>query len=487
MSTITIPYKPQPRQIKYHQAKDIDELLYGGAAGGGKSEATIWDALKYALQYKGSRQVLFRRTFPDLQRSIIMRTLQAYPKQLGKYNQSKHEWAFVNGSAIELAYWDNDSNYMNYQGAEYDVIRWEELTQFEERWYIYMLSRLRSGGNDYPKAVKSTTNPGGVGHSWVKRRFIDIGEPEKIHMVPVTDDNGNHLQYPPQHPRAGELAYNRVIFFPATVYDNQALMNNDPNYLMRLMSLPDNERKQLLEGDWDTFAGQYFSEFSRAIHVVEPFEIPREWRRFRSMDEGYTDPFVCIWVAIDPREGTAYLYREFVKNKLITSEQADKVKAMSPETEIIDYTVADTSFWNKSKTEYITPADIFLQRGIHLMQAKKERINGWKRMREWLHVFDKVDVTTGKFYKDAKFKIFSNCTNAIESIPAMVTDDIHPEDIAAHKLDHLPDTIRYWIMTRPQANESEPWSARPDMKHKNSNFDSFEDEFERNDRSSAWG
>lgn len=323
MSTVVIPYKPQPRQIKYHQAKEIDELLYGGAAGGGKSEATIWDSLKYALQYKGSRQVIFRRTFPDLQRSIIMRTLQAYPKALGKYNQSKHEWLFVNGSVIELAYWDNDSNYMNYQGAEYDVIRWEELTQFEERWYIYMLSRLRSGGNDYPKAVKSTTNPGGVGHSWVKKRFIDIGEPETIHSVPVTDDNGNQLKYPQPHPRSGELVFNRVIFFPANVYDNQALINNDPNYLMRLMALPDNERKQLLEGDWDTFAGQYFSEFSRAIHVIEPFAIPHDWKRYRAMDEGYNDPYVCLWMAID-REGNAYLYREFVKSKLLSHEQADE-------------------------------------------------------------------------------------------------------------------------------------------------------------------
>ena len=298
MTTIRIPYKPQPRQVKYHQAKELDELLYGGAAGGGKSEATIWDALKYALQYKGSHQIIFRRTFPDLQRSIIMRTLQVYPKELGKYNSSKHEWTFINGSVVELAYWDNDSNYMNYQGAEYDVIRWEELTQFEERWYIYMLSRLR-GANGYPKMVKSTTNPGGTGHSWVKRRFVGVGAPEQIHLVPKTDDNGTQLN----HPQTGEPLVNRVMFIPANVYDNTALMESDPGYLIRLMSLPDNERKQLLEGDWDTFAGQYFSEFSRLINVVEPFDIPSEWRRYRAMDEGYSDPFVCLWFAVEPKSG----------------------------------------------------------------------------------------------------------------------------------------------------------------------------------------
>lgn len=447
MSTLKIPYKPQPRQVKYHQAKDIDELLYGGAAGGGKSEATIWDALKYALQYQGSRQIIFRRTFPDLQRSIIMRTLQAYPKQLGKYNQSKHEWNFINGSVIELAYWDNDSNYMNYQGAEYDVIRWEELTQFEERWYIYMLSRLRSGGNDYPKSVKSTTNPGGVGHSWVKRRFIDIGPSEQIHQVPITDDNGTHLAYPPQHPRAGDLAYNRVIFIPANVYDNQALMNNDPNYLMRLMALPDNERKQLLEGDWDTFAGQYFSEFSRAVHVVQPFAIPHDWKRYRAMDEGYNDPYVCLWVAMD-REGNAYLYREFVKSKLLSHEQAEETIRRTA-GEKIDYSVGDTSFWNKGKESGKSPFEVFAEKGIPLVQATKERVNGWKRLREWLHVYDAVDPVSGQTFKTAKLKIFSSCIHAIESIPSMIVDEIHPEDIEDHSLDHVPDALRYWCMSRP--------------------------------------
>lgn len=260
-----------------------------------------------------------------------MRTLQVYPKELGKYNSSKHEWTFINGSVIELAYWDNDSNYMNYQGAEYDVIRWEELTQFEERWYTYMLSRLR-GANGYPKMVKSTTNPGGTGHSWVKKRFVDVGVPEQIHLVPKTDDNGTQLN----HPKTGEPLFNRVMFIPANVYDNSALMENDPGYLIRLMSLPDNERKQLLEGDWDTFAGQYFSSFSRAIHVVEPFDIPNDWKKYRAMDEGYNDPFVCLWIALD-KKGNAYVYRELIKSKLITSDQVNEVRLRSPITEEIMY------------------------------------------------------------------------------------------------------------------------------------------------------
>lgn len=472
MTQVVIEYEPQPRQQVYHHAEGLDELLYGGAAGGGKSMATIMDALLYAMDYPKSRQIIFRRTYPDLQRSIVAETLKYYPKELGKYNSQAHEWRFINGSIIELAYWDNDANYMNYQGAAYDVIRWEELTQFEEKWYTYMLSRCR-GITPYPRMVKSTTNPGGVGHSWVKKRFVDVGPPEQIHDVPKTDDNGVQLY----HPKSGEALYNRVMFVPATIYDNQALMENDPNYLIRLMSLPDIERKQLLEGDWDTFAGQYFSEFTRSIHVVEPFTIPRDWRKYRAMDEGYSDPYVCLWIAQDSK-GNAYVYREFSKNKLLTSEQIKETKRRSPVTEEYEYNVADTSFWNKAKTENITPAEIFAEYDIPLIQAKKERINGWKRLREWLHVYDALDHVTGNTYKTARLKIFSTCLKTIESIPAMVHDETHVEDVAAHPLDHIPDALRYWCMSRPMTEGKEDaWSATPeDIVRKRGNFDEDDEE-----------
>ncbi|WP_419890720.1 terminase large subunit domain-containing protein [Paenibacillus xylanexedens] len=475
MSKVIIPYKPQPRQQVYHQT-EADEILYGGAAGGGKSEATIWDALKYAMQYPGSRQIIFRRTYPDLKRSIIARTLQVFPKELGKYNQSKYEWTFVNGSVIELAYWDNDSNYTNYQGAEYDVIRWEELTQFEEKWYLYMLSRLR-GSKPFPRSVKSTTNPGGVGHTWVKKRFVSPGLAETVHHITETDDEGNTLFWPEGTPLAGQPIIRSRIFIPATVHDNQALVQSDPGYLARLLALPDIERKQLLEGDWDVFAGQYFGEFSRAVHVVEPFDIPREWKKYRALDEGYTDPFVCLWIALAP-DGTGYLYRELAQSKLLTSEQVEITRLNSPVRERYEYNVADTSFWNKAKTENITPAEIFAQKDVPLIQAKKERVNGWKRVREWLHVTDEVDWVTGNKYKAAKLKIFSTCVKAIEAIPAMMHDERKVEDVAAHALDHIPDALRYWVMSQPTAAKGEkPWGANPEsLPGKREDFDDDEDD-----------
>lgn len=458
MSKIVIPYKPQPRQQVFHKAK-ADEILYGGAAGGGKSEATIFDALLYAVKYPGSRQIIFRRTYPDLQRSIIARTLQVYPKAIAKFNDQKKTWTFTNQSVIELAYWDSDSNYTNYQGAEYDVIRWEELTQFKEDWYLYMLSRNR-GANDYPKSVKSTTNPGGIGHSWVKKRFVDIGQAEQVHHVPETDEDGVPLTWPPGTPNAGEPIIRSRVFIPATVHDNPALLAKDPGYIARLMSLPDAERKQLLEGDWDSFAGQYFSEFDRSIHVVKPFEIPHHWRKYRALDDGYSpDPFVCLWIALD-EQGTAYIYRELQQTQLLSHQQVEKVKEMTPSDEEIDYTVADTQFWVKQRDSGQSSAEIFAQNGVPLIQATKDRINGWGRVRDWLHVYDDVDRVSGEKFKNSRLKIFSNCLKTIESIPAMVHDDKHPNDMAAHSLDHIPDAIRYWAMSRPEPKKPEP--ALPD-------------------------
>jgi hypothetical protein len=459
---IVIPYKPQPRQIIYHKAK-ADEILYGGAAGGGKSEATIMDALKYGMKYTGSRQIIFRRTFPDLQRSIISRTLQVYPKEIAKYNSSKHEWTLINGSIIELAYWDNDSNYMNYQGAEYDVIRWEELTQFEDKWYLYMLSRLR-GSKPFPRSVKSTTNPGGIGHSWVKKRFIDVGPPEQVHSIPITDDSGNQIH----HPITGEPVINKVMFIPATIHDNQALIKNDPGYLIRLMSLSDQERKQLLEGDWDTFTGQYFGEFNRGIHVIEPFVIPNHWKRYNTIDYGL-DKLASYWIAIDT-QGNAFVYKELYQSDLIISEAAKRMLEVNNKEDIHSW-YAPPDLWNRRQETGKSAADLFRENGVNLRKSSNNRVQGWYNVKEWIKPFDLRDEQTGELKPTSRMKIFSNCTNLIRTLPMLRSDEKNPNDVATepHEITHAPDSLRYFCSTRPLngvlKTEPDPYELTPQEKH----------------------
>ena len=262
------------RQAEFIKAR-ADEVLFGGAAGGGKSHGQLIDAFLYALKYPGSKQLVLRRTFPELEKSLIRKSLELFPSGIYKYNAAKHEGKLKNGSLIDFGYCDNYNDVYKYQSAEYDVIRFDELTHFTEDMYIYLMSRVR-GANDFPKQVKSSTNPGGVGHAWVKARFIDIGPPDVLH----------------------ETKKGSRIFLPSKVQDNKFLMQNDPEYIKRLQNLSEKDKKALLYGDWDIFDGQYFTEFKRELHVVSPFEIPKHWRRYFALDYGL-DMLAGYWIAVD--------------------------------------------------------------------------------------------------------------------------------------------------------------------------------------------
>mgnify|MGYP001053080838 FL=1 len=198
-----------------------DEVLFGGAAGGGKSYGQLVDALVYALKYPKSKQLILRKTYPELEHSLILTSLEFYPKSVCRYSSSAKKWFFANGSVIEFGYCASKTDVIRYQGAEYDVVRFDELTHFTEEQYTYLISRIR-GVNPYPKMVKSSTNPGGIGHAWVKRRFIDGFEPGRIH---IDEETGA-----------------RRVFIPSYVTDNVFLMNADADYIKRLNQLPEKEK-----------------------------------------------------------------------------------------------------------------------------------------------------------------------------------------------------------------------------------------------------
>lgn len=395
------------------------ETLFGGAAGGGKSFGQLVDALVFALKYPKSKQIIFRRTFADLEKSLIRVSQEFYPKEVATYNSGKHVWRFKNGSIIDFGYIDKETDVYQYQSAEYDVIRFDELTHFTEYMYVYMISRCR-GANPYPKAIKSSTNPGGVGHSWVKARFIDIGEPNVVHEVTL---------------ETGEKT--TIIFIPSLVQDNIFLLQNDPDYVKRLDALPEKERKALKYGDWDIFDGQFFTEFDRSIHVCSPFDIPKDWRRYRARDYGL-DMCAVIWIAMDYRMNI-YIYKELYESNLIVSEAGRKINEMTNEKISIDYAPPD--LWNRNKDTGKSTADIFAESGQYLTKADNNRVTGWLAVHEWLKV---IEDEQGQ--KTSRLHIFSNCVNLIRTLPALQFDEKNPNDVAnePHELTHIPDALRYF-------------------------------------------
>lgn len=426
------------RQGAFFEA-DADEILYGGAAGGGKSFGQFLDAVAYAGKYPGSKQIIFRRTFPELERSMI-RTFEAnLPKELFKYNSSKHTGIFDNGSIIDFGYIDSERDLKNYQSAEYDVIRFDELTHFTEEMYIYMLSRLR-GTTPFPRSVKSSTNPGGVGHTWVKKRFIDPMPPNQ--KTDFYDKDGEYL--------------GSRIFLPAKVQDNDFLMEQNPAYIRNLKNLSGQQQKALLYGEWDLFDGQYFDQFDRNIHVVEPLfdrsKIPNDWEFYISLDYGL-DMLAPLLIGVAPGN-RFYVVDEFYDGSqhpdgdhkgLIVSDAAKEILKLEKGFNV-RRRFAPPDLWGRSKETGKSIAELFRENGCSLWKVNNSRVDGWMVLKEMLKPYpDEQGVMT------ARLKIFSNCRNLIRTLPALAVDDHNPNDVATepHELTHGPDALRYFFAGRP--------------------------------------
>lgn len=424
MRSFTIDYTPTEKQAKFHSCP-ADEVLFGGSAGGGKSMALLMEAIVEALEVPGNRCLLMRRTYPELEKSLIHTSLQIIPKDLGRYNDGKKRWTFVNGSIIDFGYCENENDVTKYQSAEYGFIGFDELTHFTEFQYTYMLSRLRSTVEGVWPRMRAATNPGGVGHAWVKKYFIDPAPPETV----WTTDEGLTR-----------------CFIPATVYDNPYLMEADPGYIRRLESLDEDSKRALLYGDWDVFAGQAFKEFNRDLHVVKPFSIPKNWTRYRSLDWGYSKPFAVLWGAVDGDENI-YIYREFYgceKGRYDTGIKLDakevgKEIAKLSRFEKYRKSVADPACFSKHGYKGETIADLLKEGGAKFERGYNDRIQGKNYIHEKLKIKD-----DGK----PSLFIFENCIHLIRTLPALVYDKSRPEDVDTKGEDHLYDALRYMVSAR---------------------------------------
>ena len=399
--------KKQKRFIDASEA----EVLFGGAAGGGKSYGQMVDALLFALRYPGSKQLVLRRSFSELDKSLIRTSLALFPRSVYSFNASTHTGKFKNGSCIDFGYCATENDVYQYQSAEYDVIRFDELTHFTEAQYVYLISRVR-GANSFPKQIKSSTNPGGIGHGWVKARFVDPAPPGESFL--------------------GEDGMRR-IFIPSLLDDNKFLSVGDPDYKKRLLALPERERRALLYGDWTIFEGQYFNEFRLDKHTVRPFEIPEGWRRYRTIDYGL-DRLACLWIAVSP-ERRFYVYREYCESNLPISRAARAILDRTPAGENIYATLAPPDLFSRSQETGKTKATLFSEYGISFTKTQNERETGWLALKELLA--DREDGAP-------TLLIFSNCTELIRCLPALTVDKIRPSDCSTepHEITHAPDALR---------------------------------------------
>ena len=429
-----ILYKPQPKQALFHES-EAEEILYGGAAGGGKSHSILWDAYMNCFKHSGLRVVMFRRTYPELEKSLIFKSRMYFSEGMGKYNESKKRWIIYcedgGQSWIEFAHCKDESDVFNYQSAEYDIEYFDELTHFTEFQYLYLKTRVRTTRTDgFKPKIKAATNPGNIGHGWVRKRW-------------KLSDKTNYFKVWNPDPTEDEPNPGSRVFIPARLDDNQILMNADPNYINRLKSLPEQQRKQLLDGDWEVFSGQAFTEWDPKIHVIKPFDIPKHWERWSAVDFGFSKPFAGLWFAMDPCSRRMYCYRELYGAQIRDVLQAKRMVAMSRMSdgipEKINFNVADPSIW-ANRGNGLSTAEVYAINGYNVIPGNNDRIMGKMRVHDYLSM-----ASDGKPW----LQIFNNCVNLIRTLPELILDTNNTEDVNTKQEDHAYDALRYFLMTRP--------------------------------------
>lgn len=434
-------------QEQFHEASEFD-VLYGGAAGGGKTRALVADAIRDAVRYPGIRIGAFRRTFGELRESLLAELFQLNYKATGAtWNGSEYELRFRNGSLVMFRYAETLVDATRRQGGQYQKLIFDERTLTPPDVIQFLMTRLRSGRADLPViGIRSGTNPGGIGHSAVKARYIEPTEHGQ--RVVVEEKTGRTIR-----------------FIQSKASDNPYL---NEEYTTDLDTLPEGMRKAFRDGDWDVFAGQVFSEWRYDRHVVEPFPLSDDWRRHGGIDYGYRAPSAVIWAAQD-QDKRLWVYDELYETQLGEKGLAAKIKAKTGERHVAF--AFDPSMMSQVG-DALPSATVLQQEGILLRKGNNDRLSGWQRIHSYLAegplcAHHRALAERGAWDTDTcpLLHVFSSCAELIRTLPAVPYNTTgRLEDVDTKAEDHLPDALRYLVMELGHTggvvfDESQPASA----------------------------
>ena len=408
----------QPKQFKLLEAvrSGVRYPFYGGARGGGKSYASRIIMLIMLMENPGSTGLLIRRTFKQLDGNHIRPLFRQFPKIRSWYNKSEGVMYLPNGSELMFGHAEHEDDVFNYQGQEFDFVAVEEVTQFTEFQWQYICSSCRTANKAIKPVMWATGNPGGVGHAWAKRLWVD----RRFEGAEEADD---------------------YSFISAKVFDNPALMEADPRYVMSLKNIKDESlRKAYLNGDWDIYQGQFFTQWNRAKIETKSFEIPASWPLYGALDYGEMAPTSFGLYTVD-FDGNVYRLMEYYQGDRSASQHAEEIvnrikgfPYTAGRMPIMIY--ADPSMWVKRRlTEQMTKsaADVFTDYELPITRANNDRINGWRICRDSL--------LHEQFYT---FEGWND--NFMRSVPALPRADKNPEDLDTHAEDHAADEWRYGMV-----------------------------------------
>ncbi len=427
-------WRPTAKQEAFLNARE-DEVLYGGAVGGGKSEALLMFSILRRTMIPRSRGLILRRTYPELEMTHIRRSKELLLHGGGvRYSEQHKRWLFPNGSILQFGYAERYDDLLRYQSAEFEDVCIDEASQFTEQEYLFLMSRLRTTKRGVRCLMRLASNPGGIGHAWLKRRFVDVAR-DATYRDPETGLTRRYI--------------------PATLDDNPHI--DKAAYERRLAAMPDDLRRMYRYGEWDVFAGQVFAEFARTVHVVDPFPLPGWWRRWLANDPGYAEHFAWYWFAADD-EGNVYVYREYTNEpgeRVPYSQQAARVVELTG-GEQLEFCVVGLDAFNRHPETGKAIVDYYREGGLQLPFLRAVHGPDSRKLRAaTLHEYLKVE-KAGDGAPRARLRVFATCRKLIETLPMLTADPRDPEAVAKTGLDHWYDALTYGLCAWHAEQSVEP-------------------------------